>query len=147
MISLFRQLGLKVIFLCRYNKLRQVISALVAEKTGTYNSETYTPEEGRRFEFPVEKIVQRVKRADKLDQDILTTLQGVDFMQVFYEDWLSNSRGFFTDVEEFLGVPRGPVEAAEMSVTTPEPLRELLTNFEDLSSALEENGCAHYLEH
>lgn len=137
----------RVIYLRRRNMLRQAVSALIANETGVYNSKNYEPQQGRKFEIEPRKVNSRIRMAQSNYQSDDEAMQAVGLRSivVYYEDWVDDRAGFFASLGEFLDVEHALPDPSTYAVTTPEPLEELLSNYEAVSEGVRKAGFGQFL--
>jgi LPS sulfotransferase NodH len=147
LFSVLNRLGFRVIYLTRRNVLRQVISGMVARETKVFNATDYQPQDGRKFEFVPRQVAMRMRRKIKKDAAYRQQMAdlGLPFLEVTYEDFRDDKAGFYRQVCDFIGVPYFVPEASAQSIMTPEPLRQLLANYDDVARALKRNKMEHFL--
>ena len=133
---LLDDLGVRLIHLIRRNLVKQVISALNAErlhqKTGQWNIQ----DEGERLgPFSVDEktfdslLKNRMAGEKKLAESIAEI--GRSAKQVVYEDLLRKPDETLQDLYDFLDVPSRPV-VSQFRKHTPDDLRAVVTNFDEL---------------
>lgn len=148
LLPVFRSEGVAVIYLEHRNKLRQAISALLAQAENVYNAENYVPASGRRFRFTPEAVLSRIRRAESLQEQHAAVIEaaGLRWKLCFYEDWVADRDTFLAEVFGFLGAEQRATAPSRLSRTTPETLAELLENYDGIASRLVKAGFGHYLK-
>ena len=127
-----------MIYLEHRNKLRQAISALVAQAENVYNAENYVPASGQRFQFAPESVLSRIRHAESLQAQHAAEIEaiGLPSKLCFYEDWVANRDAFLADMFGFLGVEKTVTAPSRLSQTTLEPLTEILENYDEIADGL-----------
>ncbi len=103
--ELLKQQGYRAIYLKR-NSVRQVLSGMVANHRGVYNSLEKVVDE-RRFHIDMEKfkwLVQWERECVKKDCAQLAA-RGFDFIEVSYEDFCADRQAFYSHIFTFLNLP------------------------------------------
>jgi hypothetical protein len=96
---------------------------------------TISPDE--LFKFSVETHLT-AKQFDKLFGEH-------QVLPVFYEDLVDNREPAFAQVQSFLGVDPAPL-AVSLRRQNPEPLSELLENYDELYAVLKDSPVAWFME-
>jgi LPS sulfotransferase NodH len=146
--DVLRTLRFRVLHMTRRNLLRQAISAMVARETKVFNATDYKPEAQRTFTFPPPEILRWMRKKIRRSAQYRTRLgeSGLPVLDIAYEDFRDDKAGFYREVCDFLGVPFQVPEASAQSIMTPEPLRELLTNYDAVARSLKRNEMDGFLE-
>jgi hypothetical protein len=85
-----------------------------------------------------ERTAREVARADEL-------AEGHETLTVFYEKFLDDKAAVFRDVQDFLGVDKAELFVA-LQRQNPEPLHELLTNYDELRQSMIDGPYAHLFD-
>jgi hypothetical protein len=102
--KLLKQQGYRAIYL-RRNSVRQVLSGMVANQRGIYNSIEKIVDE-RRYHIDIEQfqwLVRWERECVKKDCVRLAT-EGFSFIEVSYEDFCANRQAFYSKTFNFLGL-------------------------------------------
>ena len=130
----------KFIILERKNKLEQLVSLIIAGKTGSF-AYTKTTE---RIEVNPYHIASFINKNEDLYLDFRNSIQ--DYKNVYYEDLCENFRETIKDIHNYLGVRQDPQEWGESWFRTngknfghtplvkqeTRPMREVVINYEDV---------------
>lgn len=137
-----------LIALRRRNLLRQVVSGQVARQTGIHNSKSYVPEAGRRFDLNMRRVIARLENAvdEQRQHDAFLAGYGRPSIVVYYEDWVQDKAAFFETVFGFLGVDALIPQETTFKRTTPEPLSEIVVNYDRFARLVKKAGCEAFLE-
>jgi hypothetical protein len=103
--ELLKQQGYRAIYLER-NSVRQVLSGMVANQRGVYNSLEKVVDE-RRYHIDIDKfkwLVQWERECVKNDCAQLAA-RGLDFIEVSYEDFCADRQAFYSHIFTFLNLP------------------------------------------
>jgi LPS sulfotransferase NodH len=106
----------RAIYLKR-NIPRQVISGMIANQRGTYNTDQ-NYQDDRRYQIDThtfQELVRWETQAVKNDLALLKSA-GFDFIEVSYEEFMADRQAFFSRVLGFLGLPADLPEASSYSV-------------------------------
>jgi hypothetical protein len=142
-----QQNGFKIIYLRRLNALEHSFSALSRKKTGVTHLR-----EGKRelgpIEVQVDKLIYDINRKIKYTNHELDILQGISRLDLTYEDDLRDSAKHLETVNrirKFIGVE--PVQSVKTTYTkiNSRPLREKISNFDQVEAALKAEGLNHLL--
>ena len=146
-IERLKELGFThFMFLDRENRLRKVVSTLVANaKNGAYHLKQGESAQLTRVRVDPRKLTvdlieqSLVEYLDQYDRDaaqILEALDGVNALRLSYEqDVQADPARAYARVCAFLGLTPRPVEA-RFSRTNPFPLRDIVENYDELTQAL-----------
>ena len=130
----------KFIILERKNKLEQLVSLIIAGKTGSF-AYTKTTE---RIEVNPDHIASFINKNKDLYLDFRSSIQ--DYKNVYYEDLCENFEETIKDIHNYLGVRQDPKQWGESwfrtngrnFVHTPlikqetRPMKEVVINYEDV---------------
>ena len=134
------------IILDRKNRLRKIISSIIAhERTGIYhrkkgkeavlNSVTLNPEE-IRIDFNTKPLLQYLSDYDEQFEALNRLFEGRNVLKLTYEDDIQEDpKKAYQRVCEFLGIAHNDV-SVKLSRTNPFPIREMVTNFEEVEKLL-----------
>jgi hypothetical protein len=103
--ALLKRRGYQAVYLTR-NLFRQVISGMVAEERGIYNT-TEKSEDLRRYSIDLnkfEKLAQFMRLGIEADITQLK-MEGFDFIIVTYEDFCTDRQSFYDKIFHFLDLP------------------------------------------
>lgn len=103
--DLLKKEGYKAIYLKR-NIARQVLSGIVANKTGIFNSLEDVSDLGAFYVDPIDFETQ-IQYNEKVTEEDCIWLEknGYDFIVVTYEDFCSLRGSFYKKIYKFLGLP------------------------------------------
>ncbi len=133
LLGVLKSRGYKAILLVRRNVVRQVLSGMLAENRGLYNSRVQVKFppcsiDLDRFEFCVAWEMRCVEE----DRALLKG-NGIEYVEVTYEDFCSNREKFYTDLFSYMKVDYLLPKSSSFSVMVPD-IREAITNFDELES-------------
>jgi LPS sulfotransferase NodH len=96
--------------------------------------DTPTPAADKRVMISVEDCRKHFERLDRIVPEWDAMFARHPKMIVVYEDLVVDGSGLWSDVQTFLGVEPMPL-SLELQKQNPEPLAELIANYEELKSA------------
>lgn len=155
-VDKLEKLGIhRFILLERRNYLRKVVSSVVAHETHKYHLATGSKPDLVRVKIDVHELTIDYDRKPLLEflrgyqEDTLgfqRLMNGRAFLKLTYEeDILQDPKKAYNQVCNFIGVP--PTEVVtRYARTTPYPLREVITNIQEVESALAGTEFAWMLE-
>lgn len=123
--------GYRAIYLTR-NIPRQVISGMVAKQRGKYNTKDGYEDDARYFlnKGEYESLV-RWEAKSVQDDMLMLDREGFDFIQIKYENFMADRKGFFKNVMDFLEVAVEVPEASTYTIMI-KNLRHTVDNFDDI---------------
>ena len=103
--ELLKRLGYRTLYL-RRNIARQVLSGMVANKRGIYNSLEKVVDVGQ-YHIDIEEFKWHIKweRDCVIDDCTRLNAEGLDFIEISYEDYCDNRNLFFEKICAFLNFP------------------------------------------
>jgi hypothetical protein len=124
--------GYNALYLTR-NIPRQVISGLVARQRGLYNTNKEYKDE-RRYNVDVEEFEDRVKWEELGVKNDLLLLRkaGFPFIEISYEEFMTDRRRFFERTLGFIGVPPELPQASSYAILIKD-LEYSVENFEEVA--------------
>lgn len=139
--GLLKQLGYRVVYL-RRNIAGQVLSGMVANQRGVYNSLEEVVDE-RSYHIDVEKFQWHVKwERDCVKSDCARlSAEGLDFVEVSYEDYCDNREIFYGKIFNLLNLPLELPPPSDFQKMIKDP-KTLIKNYDEVASvagALGEN--------
>ena len=138
---------LKIIHLTRQNRLRTVISLEIAFKTGqwTQAGSAGGPKEKRVTLDPL-KLLKRLEQIE--EGETATRLRFCDrqMLEVVYEEMVQFPQQAFRSVGSYLGVEGIDPGKIRLKRQNPEGLRDLIINYDEVESALQNSRFAGYLD-
>ena len=138
---------LKVIHLTRRNRLRTVISLEIAFKTGqwTQAGNSDRPKE-KRVTLEPQKLLKRLEQIEEGETATRARLSNREMLEVVYEELVRSPREEFESVSTFLGVEGIDPSKIRLKKQNPEPLSQLILNYDEVESVLRSTRFAQYLE-
>lgn len=137
---------LKVIHLTRRNRLRTIISLEIAFRTGQWTN-------ARKFRAPKEKQVtleplKLLKRLEQIEAgEAATRARFCDrpILEIVYEDMIQSPAEAFGSVSGYLGVDGIDPGKIRLKRQNPESPAQLIVNYDEVESALQNTRFAEYL--
>lgn len=136
--ELLEMRSLKVIVLKRENILRPIISSQIARKTGAlsyWTSKHHLATEDKKISIDTGACITQLKRMEEEQQRFEELLRNHQRLYLSYEELLSDKNRALKMVQQFLEVR--PVSLFSLlRKQNPEPLSQLVVNFDELKDAL-----------
>jgi LPS sulfotransferase NodH len=147
--SLLRVPGLRVVVLRRGNVLRQFVSLKIAEKDKVWKQPAYTSRpdvRSRAVEVGVDELLVYEEQQNRTYRQFEELAAGMPVQHVCYEGLAADLDSELAKVGEFLGAGL-PDKSLPLKFLhqNPEPLRELISNYEKLKSDLVSAGHERFL--
>lgn len=146
--ELNRMEDLKIILLKRRNPLRMVLSDKIAQKTGqmsAWRSRHSLSLAERQVRLNPETCVSSLKSKAQQFTRAESAFISPQRLTVFYEDLVSQNTATLKRVQQFLEVPYRRLYTL-LRQQNPEPLRELISNYDELERGLAGSEWAKFLE-
>lgn len=138
-----KEQGVSVVHLIRHNALKVIVSRKVAKERGVYLSTE--PLRPIKIELDTGKLISEIKKLHMLVQMYQESFYGLPYMEVTYEDVMSDYDGEFGRILEFLGVRDNEELDCDLVKTGGGSLADVVTNFDDVSVALKKAGYGEFL--
>lgn len=140
---------LKVIHLKRKNRLSTIVSMKVAFKTnqwGMTNDSEKIDVNQKRVHLNHESIRGFFEDIESWENDTDKIFEGHQIKDIFYEDLVNQKDETFNALFDFLGVEQ--ISQEEMAIKhrkqNPEPLSELIQNYQELKEKFHNTAWKHY---
>lgn len=138
---------IRIIHLVRKNKLRTYISGEIAKKTDKWtrkkNSKISTND--KRLEIDFSDFETRVSKIDQFEKEARERFKNHDFLEVCYEDLVSEKDNTMNAIFDFLSVERS-LSKTSYKKQNSESLKDLVINFDDFVSNLSKSEFSYLLE-
>jgi hypothetical protein len=150
--ELLRLDALRVVVLRRRDLLRRYVSLQIATKTSQWRRQEQNPGaalsvEERRIHIDTEDLRVALGVSLSTFQELDRLVAGIPSIDVWYEDLAADLDQELRRVATFLGAGEPLHETPpKLARQNPEPLWELIENFEEVSAFLREIGLAEFLE-
>jgi LPS sulfotransferase NodH len=130
--SLAQRRDLHVLHLRRRNTLRVLVSRKIAERSDVWSSagDPSAPA-SKAVSFTPEELEAGFRETEAWEQGGAERFRDHPVLDLWYEDLVAEPRATFDAVTDFLGVERR-APSTRLVRQNPEPLHELITNFEAL---------------
>lgn len=137
--GLLKRRDYHAIYLTR-NITRQVLSGMVAEQRGFYNTQEEFEDE-RRYQIDLEEFQLKVKwETQSVKKDLaLLESKGFDFIVISYEEFMANRHDFYGEIFSFLGLPTETPPRSNWSIVIKD-LRHTIANYDDVVERATEIG-------
>ncbi|QPD03472.1 MAG: hypothetical protein Nkreftii_001246 [Candidatus Nitrospira kreftii] len=132
--ELLERHGYRAIYL-RRNSVRQVLSGMVANQRGIYNSLEKIVDE-RRYHIEIDRfqwLVRWERECLKNDCVGLATA-GFDFIEISYEDFCADRHAFYANIFHFLNLPMELPPASDFVKVIDDP-KSVIENYDEVSAA------------
>lgn len=152
-ISALLQLeGMRVIILRRRNPLRRYVSEQIAKRTGRWSQgragkpDSAIPVEDRRISIDVRHLETNLQISEDRFREFDRLTFGVPKIGIWYEDLVADLDGQLRRIASFLGAGEPAQESPpRLSRQNPEPLKDLIANYDEVSRFLRRIGRSEYL--
>jgi len=137
-----------IIHLTRKNYLRTIVSLEIAMKTNVWYryGDELSNKKIKRVTLDAEKIVQRIEEIQTLEKLSRSRFKGWDLLELTYENLVRNPVQEFDRVTSFLNIGNIDVAAINLRRQNPESLKNLVENYNEISSILHETEFSMLLE-
>ena len=130
--------NLKIILLNRRNLLRVILSNKIAEQTGQMSAWKKAHElslESRSIYLDPKECLALLEKMEEEYDKARKSLDAKNHLTIFYEDLVSRKEATLYSIQKFLQVP--PCKLLSLlRQQNPEPLCELISNYDDLAKSL-----------
>jgi hypothetical protein len=129
--ALLKRRGYQAVYLTR-NLFREVISLMVAEERGVYNTREKS-EDLRRYSIDLDKFEERIQRkVEDVEIDIARLkAEGFDFIIVTYEEFCTDRQSFYNKIFHFLDLPTELPSRSDWAVMIKD-LRYTIANYDEV---------------
>jgi LPS sulfotransferase NodH len=137
---------IKVIHLTRQNRLRTVISLEIAFKTGQWTKagKAGGPKQKRVTLDPL-KLLKRLEQIEEGEIATRARFCDRDILEVVYEELVKAPHEAFESIGNYLGVQGVDPAKIRLRRQNPESLEQLVINYDEVESVLENTRFAEYL--
>ena len=138
--------GWKIIYLRRRNKINHVLSNLIAKQRGSFKK---LDDKEESFNLSINKtnLVNRVKQRFKHEESELHAIEGLDYLEINYEDDLENSASHqltINKVLDYLSLPHRSA-STELRKVNKQAQKDIILNYDEFVECLVENGWQEFL--
>jgi LPS sulfotransferase NodH len=145
-LKLIRGAGWKIIFLHRRNKVRHVLSGVIAEHRGDYHKRN---DQAESLSITVDISLFEQRMLERLYYDAWEQhlMHGIEHLSLVYEEDLMHQERHQATVDRIMtsvGLETGPVNCGFRRINT-QPVEETVINFQEFAACLKRNGWEHYL--
>lgn len=139
--------SIKIIHLRRTNMLRTYISKQIALKTNVWSTSEVgkSTKTDKRIEVDVEDCLADFENVRSWGEKTSKQFEAHDLLELTYEEMIKDNGATMNEVFEFLGVAKHPVKSI-LKKQNPEALKDIVSNFEELKSALTMAGYSNFFE-
>lgn len=130
---LFENKDIKVIHIKRKNLLRNFVSLKIAAKTNewrSFNQSSNTIE--KKIKLSKEECLQEFETQKITTLNLDNKFKDHNTIEIFYSDLVKNKQETMDNIFQFLNTKSIKIQDTILKRQNPEPISELITNFEDL---------------
>jgi len=142
---LLRDTNQQVILLNRRNLLRQYLSTIIANSTGRFTTDTPRNADPPPIHISVAPEFHHFVDIKRAADETLHAVFAGKYLQVTYEDLVSDWTGEFGRLQEALGMP-----IMDMPIPTCQqehrPIRDIITNYDEVEAYLIRQGWDDWLD-
>lgn len=135
LLGVLKKRGYKAILLTRRNVVKQVLSGMVAEARGVYNTRQFSTMppckiDLARFEFAIAWEL-------KCNEENRSLLMGndIDFIELAYEDFVKDREFFYSNLFEFMKIDSQTPQPTNYSVMIPD-MKSAIINYQDVEKKI-----------
>lgn len=137
---------LKVIHLMRRNRLRTVISLEIAFKTGKWtNAKNTSSAKEKRVTLDPMKLIKRLEQIEEGEAATRVRFCDRPMLEIVYEELIRSPGEVFESVGAYLGVDGIDPGKIRLKQQNPESLEQLIINYNEVVSVLQNTRFAEYL--
>jgi len=139
--------GWKIIYLKRRNKIKHVLSNMVANERGAYHKFDKKKED-LSLHINFEEFRKWVDQRLRFDQEEKKVLQDVDYHEVIYEEGLEKQETHqktINEILDYLSLEKRNVSTRYKKVNT-RPLEKLISNYDEFEKNVIKQGWGEFLE-
>ena len=140
---------LKIIHLIRKNTLRTLTSLKIAANTGKWRISEKTksiPLTKKKVTFNCENLRKRMEKIELWQLTTIEKFENHSLCNVYYEDIVSNTDTVMKSISNFLGLETKLNFSLSLKKQNPEPLSNLIENYQELSNYFKNTKWEHFLD-
>ena len=144
-----RRRDIRIIHLTRQNRLRTVVSreiALATDQWYLHNNHKRIPKSEKQLALDVDKVLRKIEKIQELEQEATERFDSHPILHITYEDMVANHQGTADQIADFLSLRRFYAPNPTSVRQNPEPLAELIQNYDEVSEYISMSPWAHYLD-
>jgi len=134
----------KVILLLRENLLKNTLSDLRARQTGVYHNSGKSTEKLPKFHIDLELLGKKMAEIERFNRQLEQTTASMDRLKITYEEF-DNWDATMSKVLNFLNVKNIPLAPVSKKLN-PSKLEDMIANYDEMKSWLQQNNYAHFLD-
>jgi LPS sulfotransferase NodH len=140
--------GWKIIYLRRKNKVKQVLSSVIAEHRGAYHKFNDTEEE-YKITLDCTSFVERVNRRIQDEENERKALANVKYLEIVYEEDLEKSDVHQKTVDKILDYSSLEHRMAQTNhkKVNAQSMKNLISNYDEFVGCLNTQGWQSFLEY
>jgi len=139
----------KILHLMRRNRLRTLVSLAIAFKTDIWlqtNSRKKIPVEHKRVYLEPENLIGQINQIETWESETRDRFAHRDTLEIYYENLVDNFNAIASKAIKFVGADRWSSNRVAYKKQNPEPLDQLILNFDEVSHVLKNTPWENYLE-
>lgn len=140
--------SLKIIFLTRENTLRWLLSLQIAQKSNQWSQTNFQKKSALRHKqinLPVHLLPSRLEEISQLTEVYRQRFNRENTLEINYEPFSLNPQPFLRNIQDFLGVRPATLHTL-LQKQNPEPLAELIKNYDAVEKVLQNTPYQKFLE-
>ena len=139
--------NIKIIHLVRENKLRTYVSGQIARKTNQWTRKTNhkISIEDKQIKIETEDLLEKLKEMKKFEDQTKIQFSGHEFLEISYEDLVSDKNKIMGQVFELLNIKNGPLQSSHKKQNS-ETLKDIILNYDEVKSALQDSEFEYLLK-
>ena len=141
--------NLKIIHLQRKNRLRIIVSEKIAFKTGqwaSHNKSDTVEINSKKIHLDFDEVLQRIETIESWEKIAKERFKNHSYQDVYYEDLTNQLDPTITNLTAFLGFSKKVNIKTKLYKQNPEPLCELIENYQELKTQFQDTRWEHYFE-
>jgi hypothetical protein len=136
-----------IVHLTRRNRLRTVVSLAIATKTDRWTGTSgHISVADKRLILDVSSLPRKLDEIEQGEASARERLAGANVLEVVYEDVIADPEPEFARIGRFLGADDIDPSRIALPRQNPEPLRELIANYDEVVARLAGTRHAAFLE-
>jgi LPS sulfotransferase NodH len=129
----------KIIHILRRNRLRTIISLEIARKTDQWvltNPEKRLAIEQKRIHLNTQGLIRKLEQIEAWEDLTRQRFKDRDTLEIYYEELVTDFDVIASQVITFVGAKQWDANRVKLEQQNPEPICQLVINFDQVASAL-----------
>lgn len=139
----------KIIHLMRRNRLRTLVSLAIAFKTDIWlqrNLRKKVPVDRKKVHLEPGNLVAQIMQIQNWESQTRGRFADHDMLEIYYEDLVDDFDNIASKAINFVGAKQWNSNRIAYRKQNPEPLHQLISNFDEVRGALKNTPWERYLE-